>query len=189
MALSPDGKMLATAGQDHFARLLDTENFKVLHEFEHPADVNGIVFSNDNKTLLTGCGDAAIRVFDVASSKEIRKLEGHTKGSVTDLEFSPDGKFLASGAMDRTVRIWDLVDFERPKLKSTVGGFNDIGLRRRHFSEREMAGRRRLGRSDQASGPLDTWKKNGRGSGDFNMTRGFASTPRNAAISALWSVL
>jgi WD40 repeat protein len=126
MALSPDGKMLATGGQDHFARLLDTENFKVLHEFEHPADVNGLVFTNDNKILLTGCGDAAIRVFDVASKSEIRKLEGHTQGSVTDLEFSPDGKFLASGGMDRTVRIWDLVDFERPKLKTTVGGFNDM---------------------------------------------------------------
>jgi WD40 repeat protein len=126
MALSPDGKMLATAGQDHFARLLDTQNFKVLHEFEHPADVNGVVFSNDNKTLLTGCGDAAIRVFDVASSKEIRKLEGHTQGSVTDLAFSPDGKCLASGGMDRTVRTWDLVDFEKPKLKSTVGGFNEF---------------------------------------------------------------
>jgi WD40 repeat protein len=126
MALSPDGKMLATAGEDDFARLLDTENFKVLHEFAHPADVNGVVFSNDNKTLLTGCGDAVIRVFDVASSKEIRKLEGHTNGSVTDLDFSPEGKLLASGGMDRTVRIWDLVDFERPKLKSTVGGFNEF---------------------------------------------------------------
>ena len=115
----PRGKIIS-------ARLLDTENFKVLHEFQHPTDVNGVVFSNDNKTLLTGCGDAAIRVFDVASSKEIRELEGHTIGSVTDLEFSPDGKVLASGGMDRTVRIWDLVDFERPKLKSTVGGFNDM---------------------------------------------------------------
>jgi WD40 repeat protein len=126
MAVSPNGKMLATAGQDHFVRLLDAENFKVLHEFQHPADVNGVVFSIDNKKLLTGCGDAAIRVFDVASSKEIRKLEGHTGGSVTDLAFSPDGKVLASGAMDRTVRIWDLVDFERPKSKSTVGGFNEM---------------------------------------------------------------
>ncbi len=126
MALSPDGKMLATAGQDHFARLLDTQDFKVLHAFEHPADVNGVVFSNDNKTLLTGCGDAAIRVFDIASKKEIRKLEGHTQGSVTDLCFSPDGKLLASGGMDRTVRVWDLLDSEKPKLNSTVGGFNEF---------------------------------------------------------------
>jgi WD40 repeat protein len=126
MALSPDGKMLATAGQDDVARLLDVENFKVLHEFQHPADVNGVVFSNDNKTLLTGCGDAAIRVFDIASKNEIRKIEGHTQGSVTDLDFSPDGKFLASGAMDRTVRIWDLADFEKPKLKSTVADFDSF---------------------------------------------------------------
>jgi WD40 repeat protein len=126
MALSPDGKMLATAGEDDFARLLDTENFKVLHEFQHPADVNGVAFSNDNKTLLTGCGDSAIRVFDVASKNEIRKLEGHTQGSVTDLAFSPDGKILASCGMDRTVRIWDLADFEKPKSKSTVGGFNEF---------------------------------------------------------------
>jgi WD40 repeat protein len=98
----------------------------VLHEFEHPADVNGVVFSNDNKTLLTGCGDAAIRIFDVASSREIRTLKGHTNGSVTDLKFSLDGKLLASGGMDHTVRIWDLADFERPQLKSTVGGFTDF---------------------------------------------------------------
>ena len=55
----------------------------MLHEFEHPADVNGVVFSNDNKTLLTGCGDAAIRVFDVASSNEIRKLDAKKTADVT----------------------------------------------------------------------------------------------------------
>ena len=59
-------------------------------------------------------------------SKEIRRLKGHTQGSVTDLGFSPNGKVLASCGMDRTVRVWDMVDFERPKVKSTVGGFNDI---------------------------------------------------------------
>ena len=66
MALSPDGNKLCTAGEDDFAHVLDVEKFTVLHEFGHPADVNGVVFTNDDKTLVTGCGDAAIRVFDVA---------------------------------------------------------------------------------------------------------------------------
>ena len=126
MVLSPDGKTLATGGQDHFARILDMENFSLRHEIGHPADVNGLVFTNDNKFLLTGCGDALIRVFDVASGAEMRQMAGHTRGSVTDLQFSADGKLLASGAMDATVRLWDMADFQHPKLRTTIGGFDDL---------------------------------------------------------------
>ncbi len=153
--------------QDHFARLLDTENFKVLHEFQHRADVNGVVLSNDNKTLLTGRGDAAIRVFDVASSNEIRKLEGHTQGSVTDLDFSPDAKFLASGGMDHTVRIWDLVDISKDRNRRPRSAATMILSSASPFLRTGNGWPPSAGTIRSSFWTSRLWKKNGRGSGDF----------------------
>ncbi|HWB09435.1 MAG TPA: WD40 repeat domain-containing protein [Pirellulales bacterium] len=126
MAISPDGKTLCTCGQDRIAHVLDMENFEVLHDLQHPADLNGAVFSVDNKHVLTGCGDSVIRVFDVGTGEEIHRLVGHARGSVTDLCFSPDGKRLVSCGMDRSVRIWDVADFANPKLAETLDGGNEL---------------------------------------------------------------
>jgi hypothetical protein len=126
MALSPDGRTLCTGGKDDFARLLDVKTFGLLHDFRHPADVNGVVFTDDGKYFLTGCGDAAIRVFDIESGKEVGRLGGHTQGSVTDLCFAPGGKLLASCGMDGSVRLWDFADFANSKLTETLDGANDL---------------------------------------------------------------
>ena len=126
MAISPDGKTLCTGGQDHVAHLIDMDNYEILHRLEHPTDVNGVVFTEDGKHVLTGCGDALIRVFNVESGKEVGRLEGHKQGSVTDLCFAPGGKLLASCGMDGTVRLWDFADFANPKLAETLDGANDV---------------------------------------------------------------
>jgi WD40 repeat protein len=51
--------------------------------------------------------DAVVRLWDVATGKQVRTFEGHT-GSVPGLAFSPDGKRLLTGGHDRTARLWDV---------------------------------------------------------------------------------
>ncbi|MBY0525232.1 MAG: hypothetical protein K2R98_17630 [Gemmataceae bacterium] len=76
-------------------------------QFKHGAPISAVVFAPDGKTLASAGWDKAIRLFDVATSKEIRAFEGH-EAEIECLAFSPDGKFLASGAWDKTVRLWDV---------------------------------------------------------------------------------
>ncbi len=120
MTVSTDDKLLATAGQDRTVRIVDLASRKILHKLTHPSATNGVVFTKDNRFLLTGCGDAIIRVFDVDSGDEVRQLTGHTSNTVTDLQFSKDDKLLASAGGDGTVRLWDFSKSEAPELRDTL---------------------------------------------------------------------
>jgi hypothetical protein len=50
--------------------------------------------------------DQTIKIWDVATGKEIRTLVGHA-GWVHTLSWSRDGRRLASGGWDQTVKFWD----------------------------------------------------------------------------------
>ena len=128
MSLSPSGKLAATAGKDGYVRILDLETFQKVHELKHPTETNGVVFTKDNKTLLTGCADAVIRVFDVGTGEEQAQAKGHERGSVTDMQFASDGKLLASAGIDGTIRLWDVSSLKKPLLKKTIQAHEGLGF-------------------------------------------------------------
>jgi WD40 repeat protein len=51
--------------------------------------------------------DHTLKVWDLATSRELRTLKGHT-GYVADVGVTADGKRVVSGSDDHTVRVWDL---------------------------------------------------------------------------------
>jgi uncharacterized caspase-like protein len=64
-------------------------------------------FSPDGKTVVSGSKDKTLRLWDVASGREIKTISGHTD-VVTSVAFSPDGKTVISGSHDNTLRLWDV---------------------------------------------------------------------------------
>lgn len=69
----------------------------------HTQTVTSVAFSADARTIVSGSRDESVRVWDAATGREVRKLEGHA-GDVNAVVIGKD--VIASGGSDRTVRLW-----------------------------------------------------------------------------------
>src|SRR5206468_403342 len=76
----------------------------------HQETVYGVALSGDGKQLLTASFDRTVKLWDVATAKEIRTFGGPAghQGLVLGVTFAPDGQTFASCASDNTVKIWDV---------------------------------------------------------------------------------
>jgi WD40 repeat protein len=83
----------------------------------HTGSVRSVAFSPDGRLLASGscgqrdsrdfCIQGEIKLWDVASGREVRSLTGHTNW-VYSVAFSPDGRLLASGSADETIKLWEV---------------------------------------------------------------------------------
>jgi WD40 repeat protein len=73
----------------------------------HVLPVNSVAFSSAGKTLASGSFDGTIKLWDVATGRELRTLAGHLI-LVEAVAFTPNGEILASGSGDKTIKLWDV---------------------------------------------------------------------------------
>lgn len=111
--VSPAGQLVAITDKSSI-RLWDLQTGQVrLIDVRVPGTNAGIascVFSPDGRTVMCGCHDGSVRLLDVATGKELRRLDKHTNQAL-GVAFSPDGRMAASGGRDNTIRIWQLPEF------------------------------------------------------------------------------
>ncbi len=114
VAITPDGKLLATGDVDGEIRLWQVANGQLLFTHHAHADwVFSVAFSPDGKTLASGSADQTIKLWDISNLDNIQQIitiegeQGHTNW-VRSVAFSPDGKILASGSVDATVKLWNV---------------------------------------------------------------------------------
>ena len=126
IALSADGKLLASVADDMICRLWNAETGEKVRELaghkektpnNYPSMLYAVAFSPDGKHLATGDKTGHVVVWDVATGKQVKTLETpvmytwdprarrHSIGGIRSLAFSPDGKQLAVGGMGKVGNI------------------------------------------------------------------------------------
>jgi WD40 repeat protein len=131
LAFSRDGKWLAAAGglpaRKGEVKIWDGQT--VAHTITGHSDcIYAVAFSPDGGTLATASYDKLIKLWDVATAKEIRTLKEHID-SIYAIAFTPDGKRLVSGAADRSVKVWDVTTGARLyTMSEPTDGINTIAL-------------------------------------------------------------
>ncbi|MFD6400409.1 hypothetical protein [Nocardia sp. NPDC060249] len=113
VAVRPDGRWLATAGDDRTVRLHDLVTGTTRTLTGHDAPVRTVAFAPDGKTLVSGSDDRTARVWDVTDPDRASPLGAPLTGqalTVHAVAFSPDGTTLATGSDDQTFRLWSLRD-------------------------------------------------------------------------------
>lgn len=113
VAITADGKTIATAGYDKVIRLWDAASGKETKTLAgHNDAVFDLAFSPNGKFLASASGDRTVKLWDVASGERLDTFSQALK-DLYAVAYSPAGDRVIAGGVDNRIRAWRISDSGR----------------------------------------------------------------------------
>ncbi|EMI23402.1 serine/threonine-protein kinase [Rhodopirellula europaea] len=111
VAVSRDGKLALSVGEEGQLHVIDLENKKVLHRHQVGNQLNAVAISPDNRRFVTGLNGSLgynfVFIGDVQTGDEVVSMVGH-QNTIESVAFSSDGQSVASAERYRSVQIHNI---------------------------------------------------------------------------------
>ena len=108
VALTADGKILATESFDRSVKIWDATTGKLLHTLAgHTQEVESVAFSSDGLRIASGGHDQMVRIWDAkAGGDPLLVLKGHDSW-IKAVAWCCQDQRVISGGFDGNVKVWD----------------------------------------------------------------------------------
>ena len=123
VALSPDGSMALTGGDDQTARLWDLETGEQKQQWKHSNAVNLVSFSPQGDYVITSAGNDQTRLWGLPSAEPIAVLSTSPiaidgpwadfpvfKTTTTAIGYSTDNRYIVTGHPNQQICTWQAQD-------------------------------------------------------------------------------
>lgn len=118
---SPDGKKLASCGNDGTIQVWNAQTGKTLWKVSISQYAFAVAWSPDGKKIAGGGGDGSVTILDASNGKQLAVYIKQI-GAIEGLAWSPDSTRLVSGSQDKTA---DILNVQTGKLMISYTGHTD----------------------------------------------------------------
>ena len=119
LAFAPDGRTLASGGQDNDVIVWNLATGRAMETLRgHSSYVQSCAYSPDGKALLSGGRDAKVKLWNPGNYGETKQLIVEGQGSpesVLAARFSKDGSAIVTASRDRSATLWNVATLARTR--------------------------------------------------------------------------
>lgn len=110
LALSSDGKFLASAGHDKYVCIWDTRSNALIESLKgHRKHVTGLAFREGTHELYSASLDYTVKVWNLDEMSYVETLFGHQSG-VMAIDCLDQDRPITAGGSDRSSRLWKITE-------------------------------------------------------------------------------
>lgn len=133
LALTSDGRLLASGGEDRRVHLWDTSAItSALTSSEsdlggHRDSITALAFRGGSRQLFSGSADRTVKVWNADSGAYVETLYGH-QADVTALDCLDRERVLSAGGADCTCRVWKIPEESQLVYRAHAAPVDTVAL-------------------------------------------------------------